>query len=116
MTAPPKDADAHVLSLAHGVLVLEQLAPEYGGERRRLNVRKVRGTTYRGGNHDYVIKKGGLKVFPRLVAAEHHRQFPEREHLQRRRGHGHVARRRTGARDEHAFLWPARLRKIEPWP
>ena len=68
-------ADAHVLSLAHGVIALEQLAPEYGGERRRLNVRKVRGTTYRGGNHDFVIERGGLAVYPRLVASEHHRQF-----------------------------------------
>ncbi len=70
-----KSADSHVLSLAHGVLALEQLAPEYGSERRRLNVRKVRGSTYRGGNHDFVIRKGGLSVFPRLVAAEHHRTF-----------------------------------------
>ena len=68
-------ADAHVLSLAHGVIVLEQLSPEYGRERRRLNVRKVRGTTYRGGYHDFVIERGGLTVYPRLVAAEHHRQF-----------------------------------------
>ena len=67
--------DDHVLSLAHGVIVLEQLSPEYGGERRRVNIRKVRGTTYRGGNHDFVIERGGLTVFPRLVAAEHHRQF-----------------------------------------
>ena len=70
-----KHADGHVLSLAHGVIILEQLAPEYGAERRRLNVRKVRGSIYRGGNHDFVIEKGGLKVFPRLVAADHHRQF-----------------------------------------
>jgi circadian clock protein KaiC len=69
-------ADSHVLSLAHGVLVLQQVAPEYGGERRRLNVRKVRGSTYRGGYHDFVIQKGGLAVFPRLIAAEHHRPFP----------------------------------------
>ncbi len=68
-------ADSHVLSLAHGVLTLEQLSPEYGAQRRRLNVRKVRGSTYRGGNHDFVIEKGGLAVFPRLVAADHHRQF-----------------------------------------
>jgi circadian clock protein KaiC len=68
--------DSHVLSLAHGVFVLEQLAPEYGAERRRLSVRKVRGTTYRGGYHDYVIETGGISVFPRLVAAEHHRNFP----------------------------------------
>ena len=68
--------DSHVLSLAHGVLVLEQLAPEYGAERRRLSVQKVRGTTYRGGYHDYVIEKGGIAAFPRLIAAEHHRNFP----------------------------------------
>lgn len=67
--------DDHVLSLAHGVIVLQQLSPEYGGERRRVNIRKVRGTTYRGGYHDFVIERGGLTVFPRLVAAEHHRQF-----------------------------------------
>lgn len=73
-------ADSHVLSLAHGVIVLEQLSPEYGGERRRLNVRKVRGSTYRGGNHDFVIERGGLTVFPRLVASEHHRRFPV-EHI-----------------------------------
>lgn len=68
-------SDSHVLSLAHGVLVLQQLAPEYGGARRRLMVQKVRGTSYRGGYHDYVIQTGGLSVFPRLVAAEHHRNF-----------------------------------------
>ncbi|MCA1659412.1 MAG: AAA family ATPase [Verrucomicrobiaceae bacterium] len=66
----------HVLSLAHGVINLEQLSPEYGAERRRLNVRKVRGIRYRGGNHDFVIDRGGLVVFPRLVAAQHQHEFP----------------------------------------
>jgi circadian clock protein KaiC len=68
-------SDNHVLSLAHGVLVLQQLAPEYGGARRRLMVQKIRGAAYRGGYHDYVIETGGLTIFPRLVAAEHHRNF-----------------------------------------
>src|SRR3954453_4217325 len=67
--------DSHVLSLAHGVLILQQLAPEYGAARRRLTVQKVRGITYRGGYHDYVIATGGIQIFPRLVAAEHHRHF-----------------------------------------
>ena len=71
-----ESSDAHVLSLAHGVLILQQLAPEFGASRRRLMVQKIRGTTYRGGYHDYVIRTGGLSVFPRLVAAEHHRNFP----------------------------------------
>jgi circadian clock protein KaiC len=68
-------SDSHVLSLAHGVIVLQQLAPEYGASRRRLSVQKVRGATYRGGYHDYVIETGGIQIFPRLVAADHHRNF-----------------------------------------
>jgi circadian clock protein KaiC len=60
-----------VHSLAHGVVNLEQMFPEYGVERRRLRVVKYRGKAFRGGNHDYVIKRGGLEVYPRLVAAEH---------------------------------------------
>jgi circadian clock protein KaiC len=63
-------------SVAHSVLELEQLAPEYGGERRRLRVLKLRAGRYRGGYHDYLIQTGGITVFPRLVAAEHEHPFP----------------------------------------
>jgi circadian clock protein KaiC len=65
------DQDLHVQSIAHGVILLQNLSPEYGAERRRLRVVKYRGTSFRGGFHDYLITKGGLRVFPRLVAAEH---------------------------------------------
>ena len=65
------DHDLHVQSIAHGVILLQHLSPEYGAERRRLRVVKYRGTSFRGGFHDYLIGKGGLRVFPRLVAAEH---------------------------------------------
>ena len=58
-------------SIAHGVILLQHLSPEYGAERRRLRVIKYRGSAFRGGYHDYLITKGGLVVFPRLVAAEH---------------------------------------------
>src|SRR5215471_20983136 len=58
-------------SIAYGVVHLQQLAPDYGGERRRLRVLKLRSAPYRGGYHDYVIKTGGIVVFPRLVASEH---------------------------------------------
>ena len=64
-------ADLQLQSIAHGVVSLEQLSPEYGAERRRLRVMKLRGQKYRGGYHDFVIDRGGLDVFPRLVAAEH---------------------------------------------
>lgn len=67
----PDSPDVLVQSLAHGVLVLEQLNPEYGAERRRLRVLKMRAAAYRGGHHDFAIRTGGLTVFPRLVAAEH---------------------------------------------
>jgi circadian clock protein KaiC len=63
--------DLQVQSIAHGVIRLEQLYPEYGSERRRLMVMKYRGRSFRGGYHDYIIRKGGLEVFPRLVAGEH---------------------------------------------
>lgn len=67
--------DPQVQSLAHGVLMLEQLAPEYGSERRRLRVLKIRGSKYRGGYHDFSIETGGILVYPRLIAAEHRRAF-----------------------------------------
>ena len=69
------EMDPHVLSLTHGVVNLEQLAPEYGTSRRRMQVTKLRGVRYREGYHDYTIITGGLRVFPRLIAAEHHREF-----------------------------------------
>ena len=71
--------DLQLQSIAHGVISLEQLAPEYGTERRRLRVVKMRGARYRGGYHDFVIERGGLNVFPRLVAAEHRRDFKDEE-------------------------------------
>jgi circadian clock protein KaiC len=58
-------------SLCHGVLILETVTPEYGAQRRRLQVSKLRGLRFRGGWHDYTIETGGLQVFPRLVASEH---------------------------------------------
>jgi circadian clock protein KaiC len=67
-------------SLVHGVIELEQLSPEYGAERRRLRVAKLREVQFRGGYHDMSIRRSGLVVFPRLVAAEHHRPF-ERENV-----------------------------------
>ena len=67
--------DRTVHSVAHGVFRLEELSPEYGGERRRLRVVKYRGQSYRGGFHDFVIRTGGVHVFPRLVAAEHRGDF-----------------------------------------
>ncbi|MBN9219331.1 MAG: AAA family ATPase [Mesorhizobium sp.] len=69
LTAEHDDLNLH--SISHGVIRMEQLAPVYGGERRRLRVVKMRGVEIRGGFHDFVIRPGGVTVFPRLVAADH---------------------------------------------
>lgn len=61
--------DKTVHSIAHGVVLLEQRAPDYGAERRRLRVLKYRGQGFRGGYHDFTIKQDGVHVYPRLVAA-----------------------------------------------
>jgi circadian clock protein KaiC len=73
LTSQQDDLQLH--SISHGVMLLEQLAIEYGSERRRMRVIKMRGVQFRGGFHDFTIEKGGLKIYPRLVAAEHHRSF-----------------------------------------
>jgi circadian clock protein KaiC len=58
-------------SLAHGVIRLERMTTEYGAERRRLTVSKLRGSRFREGYHDYRVNTGGVEVYPRLVASEH---------------------------------------------
>jgi circadian clock protein KaiC len=71
--------DDHLQSIAHGVVMLEQLVNQYGAERRRLRVSKMRGVSFRGGFHDFAIRRGGLDVYPRLIAAEHVREFEDRD-------------------------------------
>jgi circadian clock protein KaiC len=69
LTTDTNDATVH--SIAHGVIRLEELAPNYGAQRRRLRVIKYRAQNYRGGYHDFIIETGGLRVFPRLISSEH---------------------------------------------
>jgi circadian clock protein KaiC len=75
MTGNVVGPDPHVLSLTHGIIEMEQLSPDYGVSRRRLRVLKLRGVKFREGYHDYAIVTGGLRVFPRLLASEHHADF-----------------------------------------
>jgi circadian clock protein KaiC len=60
------EGDLQLHSLAHGVIALERLPMEYGAERRRLHVKKLRGKLFTGGYHDFRIRTGGLEVYPRL--------------------------------------------------
>jgi len=73
LTADVTDKTVH--SIAHGVIRLEEISPEYGAGRRRLRVSKYRAHNYRGGYHDFVITRGGVRVYPRLVALEHRTQY-----------------------------------------
>jgi circadian clock protein KaiC len=73
LTSEANDKTVH--SVAHGVIRLDELSPEYGAERRRLRVIKYRGRRFRGGYHDFAIETGGVRVFPRLVSAEHRAEY-----------------------------------------
>jgi circadian clock protein KaiC len=74
LTADAADKTAH--SIAHGVVRLEDLIPTYGAERRRMRVMKYRGQPFLGGFHDFMIRTGGLEVFPRLVSKAHRTDSP----------------------------------------
>jgi circadian clock protein KaiC len=67
--------DTTVHSVVHGIIQLEELWPDYGVERRRMRIAKYRGQEYRGGYHDFVIRRGGIEVYPRLVALEHRTRY-----------------------------------------
>jgi circadian clock protein KaiC len=73
--------ESQVQTIAHGVISLEVLARNYGITRRRLEILKVRASSFREGFHDYVIVRGGLRVFPRLVSGEHEGDAVEEETL-----------------------------------
>ncbi|MGV3530904.1 MAG: ATPase domain-containing protein [Chthoniobacteraceae bacterium] len=67
--------DLNIESIAHGVITLQRSSPDYGIARRQLNVQKIRGSTFREGNHDFILRRGGMEIFPRLVVSEHSTPF-----------------------------------------
>jgi circadian clock protein KaiC len=73
-TAPESDLQLH--SLAHGVIALEHVSLEYGSERRRMKITKLRGQHFRGGYHDFRILSGGLHVYPRILSNQSRREAP----------------------------------------
>lgn len=75
LTASNGERDNHLHSLCHGVITLERLTLDFGAARRRLQVQKLRGVDFVAGYHDFMIRKGGLEVYPRLIAAAHHVPF-----------------------------------------
>jgi circadian clock protein KaiC len=75
LTAERGQRDSHLHSLCHGVVTLERTTLEFGAARRRLQIQKLRGVDFVAGYHDLTIRHGGLEVYPRLVAADHHQPF-----------------------------------------
>jgi circadian clock protein KaiC len=75
LTGSNGNPDNHLHSLCHGVITLERLTLDFGAARRRLQVQKLRGVDFIAGYHDFVILKGGVDIFPRLIAAGHHTSF-----------------------------------------
>ncbi len=74
------EKDLQIESIAHGVISLACSSPAYGISRRQINIQKIRGVRFHEGNHDLILQKGGMVIFPRLVAADHHAEF-EQEHF-----------------------------------
>ena len=70
-------SDVQLHSIAHGVISLEQILSGFGAQRRRVHIVKMRGVRFRGGYHDFEIERGGLRVYPRLVAAEHGTEYAD---------------------------------------
>jgi circadian clock protein KaiC len=75
MSGSDTGRDAHLHSLAHGVVTLERMTLDFGAARRRLQVQKLRGIDFMAGYHDFTIRRGGLEIYPRLIASEHHVEF-----------------------------------------
>lgn len=75
LTGEHGERDAHLHSIAHGVITLSRTTLEFGPARRSLEIQKMRGVQFSAGFHDVVIEKGGLRVYPRLIASEHHAPF-----------------------------------------
>ncbi len=73
--------DLQLQSIAHGVMMMQSLERDFGIKRRRVEVRKLRGSSYREGFHDYTIETGGIFIFPRLIAAEHKPGFERKSVL-----------------------------------
>ena len=60
------DGEQQLQSIAHGVIRMKRETRDYGDTRRQLHVVKMRGVRFLDGMHDFLIKSGGIEVYPRL--------------------------------------------------
>ena len=64
-----REGEQQLQSIAHGVVRLERDSREYGTTRRQIHVVKMRGVRFQDGYHDFVLKTGGVELYPRLSSA-----------------------------------------------
>src|SRR5690348_12244129 len=64
-----REDEQQLQSIAHGVIRMERDSREYGTTRRQIHVVKMRGVRFQDGHHDFVLKTGGLELYPRLSSA-----------------------------------------------
>lgn len=75
LTASGGERDNHLHSLCHGVLTLERVTLDFGAARRRLQIQKLRGVDFIAGYYDFVLRRGGLEIYPRMIAAGRYQDF-----------------------------------------
>ena len=64
-----REGEQQLQSIAHGVIRMEREAREYGTTRRQIHIAKMRAVEFTDGRHDFVIKLGGIDLYPRLSIA-----------------------------------------------
>ena len=69
--------DLQLQSLAHGVIILEQVTPIHGEDRRQIRIQKLRGLKFSGGRHDFTIRTGGVEIYPRILGGKGQQRDPE---------------------------------------
>jgi circadian clock protein KaiC len=105
LTTSPKDLQ--VQSIVHGVINLQKLHPEFGNERRRLHIVKLRGIEFLGGFHDYIIKRGGVEVFPRMISSRHETKRTNKKYSSSVKGLDKLLRGGIDSGTSTLFLGPA---------
>ena len=62
------EGEQQLQSIAHGVIRMEREPREYGTTRRQIHIAKMRAVQFIDGRHDFIIQRGGIELYPRLVA------------------------------------------------
>ena len=75
LTTTLGQTDGQLRSICHGVVALDQETLDFGSTRRRVEVVKMRGVDFLTGTHDFTLRRGGIEVYPRVVAADHRADF-----------------------------------------